>query len=106
MQKIICASVWLLFFLGVRAQSWVRVNQIGYLPDDVKVAVWVSKEKRPIDSFEVADAQTGKRVYRGGTIVNTGKQPAFESSVRLHFSEFTTPGTWSSQRVRSSITWG
>ena len=94
MRKIICASVGLLFLGGVHAQSWVRVNRIGYLPDDVKVAVWVSKEKKTIDSFEVADAQTGKRVYRGEKIVNTGKQPAFESSVRLHFSELTTPGTY------------
>ena len=90
MRKIICASVGLLFLGGVHAQSWVRVNRIGYLPDDVKVAVWVSKEKKTIDSFEVADAQIGKRVYRGEKIVNTGKQPAFESSVRLHFSELTT----------------
>ena len=64
MRKIICASVGLLFLGGVHAQSWVRVNRIGYLPDDVKVAVWVSKEKKTIDSFEVADAQTGKRGKR------------------------------------------
>ncbi len=31
--------------------SWLRVNQIGYLEDDVKVAVWISKENNPITTF-------------------------------------------------------
>ena len=39
--------------------SWIRINQIGYLTDDVKVAVLVSKDAQLlVKDFEVCDAFT------------------------------------------------
>ena len=32
-------------------QSWIRINQIGYLPDGVKVAVWGGKDTEIPNSF-------------------------------------------------------
>ncbi|MRR20184.1 hypothetical protein EG827_08305, partial [bacterium] len=37
----------LLFSLAVlsaQADSWIRINQLGYLPESVKVAVFISQE--------------------------------------------------------------
>lgn len=85
------------FWVGVigRGAEWVRVNQIGYFPDDVKVAVWVSSNQPgPITSFQVYDKRTDKCVYEGTKIQDTGKQPAFSSSARLYFTSLTTPGTY------------
>ena len=76
------------------AQSWVRVNQIGYLEDDLKIAVWVSKNDEKITKFQVIEKSSGKTVYSGNDITFTGKQPAFVSSARLNFSRFKTPGTY------------
>jgi endoglucanase len=44
--------------------TYVRVNQIGYLPDDNKVAIAFSVS-RIRGRFEVIDEATGTRVYRG-----------------------------------------
>lgn len=94
MRKFIVVFVLLSAYCFSYAQSWLRVNQVGYLTHDVKVAVWISKDGEAIDSFELVEPQTGKIVYRGTKIVATGKQPAFESSARLYFSEFDTPGIY------------
>ncbi|MBP1638114.1 MAG: Cellulose 1,4-beta-cellobiosidase, partial [Bacteroidetes bacterium] len=76
------------------SQSWIRVNQIGYLEDDLKVGVWLSSENRQITEFELIDNTSGVTVYHGKKILQTGKQPAFQSSARLYFSDFKTPGIY------------
>lgn len=87
-----------LFFMGVMVlsaqSSWVRVNQIGYLTNDVKVAVWVSKSNEQINSFEVVDAKTKKIVYQGNKVKNEGALWAFTSTARLDFSDLKTNGTY------------
>ena len=80
--------------LAFASQSWIRVNQIGYLENDIKVAVWISKDNTVVKEFQLMDKATGKVVYTGSNITVTGKQPAFESSARLNFSDFKTPGTY------------
>lgn len=84
-------SVWFPMILSAQ-ESWLRVNQIGYLEDDVKVAVWISKEKTTVSEFQLVDIATDKTVFAGTKIRQTGKQFAFESSARLDFSDFKTPG--------------
>ena len=32
--------------------SWIRINQLGYLPDGIKVAVWSSKGDEGISNWE------------------------------------------------------
>lgn len=76
------------------SQSWIRVNQIGYLEEDIKVAVWVSKTTDKIAEFDLIDQATGMVVYSGDNVKQTGKQPAFETSARLNFSDFKKPGTY------------
>ena len=34
--------------LQVKADSWIRINQLGYLPQSVKVAVFMSEEPADI----------------------------------------------------------
>jgi len=72
--------------------SWIRVNHIGYLEDDVKVAVWISKGIQHIHTFQLIDAATGQPVFQGDRVKDTGRIWAFETSARLNFSEFRKPG--------------
>ncbi|MCL2727465.1 MAG: glycoside hydrolase family 9 protein, partial [Bacteroidales bacterium] len=44
--------------------SWVRVNQLGYLPHDIKVAVLISNEEATPD-FSLCDARTHQPVFSG-----------------------------------------
>ena len=96
MMKRIITTITIAFYCIIfsNAQSWIRVNQIGYLQDDVKVAVWVSKTTDEISKFELLDRSTGRVIYFGDKVKQTGKQHAFSSSARLYFSEFKTPGTY------------
>lgn len=74
--------------------SWIRVNQIGYLENDVKVAVWLSKNSSTVIEFKLMNAIDNQVVYTGKNIKSYNNQPAFESAARLDFSNFSKPGTY------------
>jgi|GEM_PF-3443857 endoglucanase len=44
-------------------QSWIRINQLGYLPHSGKVAVLVSKEQLKVTEFELCEALTDRVVW-------------------------------------------
>ncbi|NLN31890.1 MAG: hypothetical protein GX158_11790, partial [Bacteroidales bacterium] len=49
-----------IFLLGpVLGQSWIRINQLGYLPRSVKVAVCISNDGLSAKNFTVHNAITG-----------------------------------------------
>jgi endoglucanase len=75
--------------------SWIRINQIGYLTDDVKVAVLVSKDAGlKVAEFELCDAFDGKTVRTFTQIQPFGQWGAFNSTFRLTFSDFNTEGSY------------
>ena len=43
--------------------AWIRINQLGYQPSGVKVAVWCSKQELGISNWELVDAASKKIVY-------------------------------------------
>ncbi|HBB00573.1 MAG: cellulase [Bacteroidetes bacterium GWD2_45_23] len=97
MEKIKISLLFFLIFSAAYTQSsWIRVNQVGYLEDDVKVAVWISKEKKTIREFQIIDPDTRKILFTGleSDIRQTGRQPAFESSARLNFTALKIPGSY------------
>ena len=78
-------------FTGVSAQSWVRVNNVGYLPDDVKVAVFLSRDQ--VDgSFEVYDASNDRLVFRGEGKAANASRWGLKRAYRLDFSSVVEPG--------------
>ena len=40
-------------------QQWVRVNQLGYMPQSIKVAVYISTDNADAGEFHLCDAATG-----------------------------------------------
>ncbi len=82
-------------FSLISQTSWIRINQLGYLPNDVKVAVLVSKETILPTSFKVCDALTGKTVFQTNKITPFGTyHSAFVSTFRLDFSDFKLQGSY------------
>ena len=69
-------------------QQWVRVNQLGYMPQSVKVAVFISTDDTDAGDFTVCDAATGKVVYSGKAerSANAAKW-GMKSACRLNFSD-------------------
>ena len=88
--------VFLLSFTGIQkkdpAEAWIRINQLGYLPEGIKVAVWGSKSQQTIDSWQLVNARTKKVVSTGKAGKAFGAYGPFVQSYRLDFSKFKTPG--------------
>jgi endoglucanase len=74
--------------------SWIRINQLGYLEQSIKNAVFVSKENPEVKSFTIHDAETNKEVWSSKQIKEFGNYGAFENSFRLNFSSFETEGKY------------
>lgn len=74
--------------------SWVRINQLGYLPDSKKVAVFISKGDKPVTEFSLCDSATGKQIAKYNTVRQFGEWSGFNQTARLDFSDFTTNGTY------------
>ncbi len=88
--------VFLLSFTGIQkkdpAEAWIRINQLGYLPEGIKVAVWGSKSQQTIESWQLVNAKTKKVVSTGKAGKAFGAYGPFVQSYRLDFSKFKTPG--------------
>lgn len=76
------------------SQSWIRINQLGYLPEQIKVAVLVSKENIELHNFELRNALTEKVVFATDKIKSFGKYLNFNSTYRLDFSDFKDEGAY------------
>ncbi|MBC6493164.1 glycoside hydrolase [Flavihumibacter stibioxidans] len=74
--------------------SWIRINQLGYTNEGIKVAVWGSAEPRSIKSFQLVEVSTGKPVFKSGVGKPYGAYGPFASSYRLNFSGFNKPGRY------------
>ncbi|MEX0362288.1 MAG: cellulase N-terminal Ig-like domain-containing protein [Allomuricauda sp.] len=72
----------------------IRINQLGYLPQSIKVAVFGAKAETTVDSFTLHDAKTNKEVFASTDPEAKGAYGPFLSSFRLNFSTFSTPGSY------------
>lgn len=76
------------------AGSWIRVNQIGYLPEATKVAVFMSDETAQINGFELVDAFTGEVAFISSAVRPTGVLGRMKTTCRLDFSGLKTSGAY------------
>ena len=74
--------------------AWIRINQLGYTPGGIKVAVWGSKKQLAIGNWQLIDAKTNKVVFKGNTGKSFGAYGPFVQTYRLNFSAFKTPGRY------------
>lgn len=75
-------------------QAWIRINQLGYTPRGIKVAIWCSKEKKSITDFQLVNAKTKKPVLTGKAGNAFGAYGPFKETFRLNFSAFNRPGLY------------
>ena len=61
--------------------SWIRINQLGYLPNGSKVAVFGSKSVSTIASFQLINASTNQVVFQGAAGKNFGVYGPFKSRI-------------------------
>lgn len=74
--------------------AWIRINLLGYSPESRKVAVFGSKAIRNVKSFDLVNAETGKRVFTGKTSHSFGAYGPFNDTYRLDFSLYRKNGKY------------
>ena len=80
---------------GLKAeQVYVRINQLGFAPRDVKTAVAFSRVPLP-DAYQVVDADTNQVVFSGRTTPVPGAWGEFEHHAELNFTALRKEGTYS-----------
>ena len=87
-----------LFFITKKSEntlpSWIRINQLGYTPNGIKLAVWCSKENKSIQYFQLIDSANNKIVFQEKAGKPFGAYGPFEQTYRFNFSTFTIPGRY------------
>jgi hypothetical protein len=76
------------------AEAWIRINQLGYKPAGIKVAVWCAKENSTITSFQLIDVVVNKVVFTQKAGKAFGAYGPYTQTYRLNFSSFTKPGKY------------
>lgn len=98
MKKTIAAIfVFHVIFISVKCQSadsWIRINQLGYPVNGSKVAVLSSKVLMQIKNFEIVDSVTRKVVFSGAAGRSFGAFGPFKDTYRLDFSRFKKSGKY------------
>lgn len=77
-----------------QTDSWIRINQLGYLPNTPKVAVLISKKDIDVKEFLIRDAYTEKIIYTSNEIQSFGNAWNFNSNFRLDFSSLKNEGIY------------
>ena len=74
LRKTLLLATSLLSSLDASAETWIRINQLGYLPGQTKVAVLMSEEAQRLKEFRLVDAFTGETALRSkaGTDADDG----------------------------------
>ncbi|MET2986334.1 glycoside hydrolase family 9 protein [Aureibaculum conchae] len=87
-------SFLLLSFALKKETSWIRINQLGYLPQSVKVAVLGSKGTIEVKTFSLVDAKTDKTIFISDKITAKEAFGPFTTSFRLNFSDLKAKGEY------------
>lgn len=83
----------LLLVQSVFGQQWIRVNQVGYLPADKKVAVFISTDDAAGGEFFVYNAVTNNVVYKAkAEAASDAAKWGMKSAFRLDFSTLANEG--------------
>ncbi len=98
--------IFVLIFTGealfATCQTVIRINQLGYTPNGVKVAVLGSKQGLSAIAFELVELPSGKAVYSASAGTAFGEYGPFTSSFRLNFSAYKGTGRFA---LRVGDTW-
>ena len=78
---------------AAQSELYVRVNQVGFLPSDSKIAVVFGRVPLPT-KFSVLDAHTQQVVFEGNATGLSGHWGQFERHAELDFSAFRRPGRY------------
>jgi len=93
-KRLLWVFLQVFIFAPLAGQSWIRINQLGYLPESVKVAVFISTDQVSIKKFTLHNTITDKAIFNGKAEICSGEEWGMRSAARLNFSEVESPGCY------------
>lgn len=102
--KILLQIIFLFTYI-IPAQTWIRINQLGYKNKAIKIAVLLSKDDFNPNCFELVEAITDKVVFSSNKITWFNNWDGFKKSARLDFSAFESNGSYYVQigKIKSPV---
>ncbi|MDR1743826.1 MAG: cellulase, partial [Dysgonamonadaceae bacterium] len=96
MKRICFSLLCIIYSISVWSQagSWIRINQLGYLPESKKVAVFLSQESKSDAIFYVKDSKSGKEIFSGTGIAANAERWGLKTALRLDFTQITKDGEY------------
>ncbi len=88
-------GVWMLmicFIFNSFGSDLIRINQMGYLPDGIKIAVFLSDRSVDIKKFKLVDNLTGNLIFEGAPLPVEGSIWGQKSAYRLDFTSVVQQG--------------
>lgn len=70
----------------------IRINQLGYMPHSIKVAIYFADQKNIPDSFQMFESLSGKLIFEGKTEAADASVWGQKSALRLNFSQVKQSG--------------
>ncbi|HPF50334.1 MAG TPA: glycoside hydrolase family 9 protein [Draconibacterium sp.] len=93
--KMVFLIAFLVFFhINLKAGGFIRINQLGYLPKSIKVAVFLSDQKLDILAFKVVNSASSEVVFEGKPQLSDATGWGMQTAYRLNFSQVELPGTY------------
>lgn len=86
--------VFCLVFNCFGIDAWIRINQVGYLPNATKRVVLVSESPLSINQFTIHDALTNKEIAKYTSVNRWGRFLSYKSTYILDFSPFKLQGAF------------
>ena len=91
---LLLLSIFCISMLTYGVDAWIRINQLGYLPNAQKKAILLSESLTQIKQFSIHDALTNEELGSFTAVTNKGLFESFQSSYILDFSSFRTEGAF------------
>ncbi|MEY3676628.1 MAG: hypothetical protein RJB67_1118, partial [Bacteroidota bacterium] len=100
--SVLFTAIYVIFVTSAGAQSWIRINQLGYTPMGIKSAVWCSESDPVPSAVYLENVVTHKTVLVISNIESFGAYGPFLKTARIQFSTFITPGRYQLKTATTS----
>jgi len=80
--------------LSFGIDGWIRINQLGYLPNAQKKAVLLSESPLKVNQFTLHDALTNEQIAVFTTVTSWGEFQSYKNTYSLDFSSFRLQGAF------------
>lgn len=83
-----------IFNIQAEQEIFIRVNQVGFLPDDIKSFVVLSTKNLEGNDLEIINTKTNKKVFESVIKNNSGVYGSFRYTYNIDFSEVKENGEY------------